>query len=155
VRALLVFTIIWWTFLLAFTSALLFAPGHWKGPPPSPWFFLLVPGVHWVIALGLLVLLWGWARRRAAISLCGERLVIVEQGRWRTRRREWRCEDVYAISVQDQSNPGGEGSTLRELRVDTWDGPGTGFLAGRGEDDLQWVAAALRQALQLTAQDGR
>lgn len=159
VRALLLFTILWWTFLLLFTSLLLFAPLPWNGPPP-PWFFLLVPGAHWLMALGLVWLLWRWARQRGVVSLRGDRLVIVEAGRWRPRRGEWRCQDVYAISVgrETYQSPGGEslgdggGRAPAVLRIHTWGGDGKGFFAGRKEEELEWVAAALRQALQLTAE---
>jgi hypothetical protein len=159
VRGLLLFTIIWWTFLLVFTSLLLFAPWRWNGPPPPPWFFLLVPGAHWLIAVGLVLLLGRWARRCGVVSLRGERLVMVEAGRWRPRRGEWRCQEVYAISVECESSPGGGGfgdggrSAPAELRIHTWGGDGKGFFAGRKEEELEWVAAALRQALQLTAEN--
>jgi hypothetical protein len=154
VRQLIFLTVGWWALLLTFTALLLLVPWRWNGPPASPWLFLLIPGIHWLIALALVLWLWTWAHRHGAINLHGERLEVVDVGRWRSRRGEWRCPDVYAISVEcSAAAPAADGGgwTPAELRIHTWDGAGGGFFAGRNEEELGWLAAALRQALQLTA----
>jgi hypothetical protein len=88
------------------------------------------------------------SRRRAMVAVAGGRLLILTQGPFGTRRKEWSAAELADV------RPGPSGTVINgvpvlELQVHPREGEKYGLLAARDVDELEWMATLLRRSLGL------
>ncbi|QNN24992.1 hypothetical protein HED60_22845 [Planctomycetales bacterium ZRK34] len=116
-------------------------------------FIIVIIGLLFVI-IGLMMVVGAIrnARRRAIIDVVGDVLLISMAGPFGSSQREWRAVDLNRI----QAAPSGTSVNnvpLFELQIRPRSGGKVGYFGGRDKDELRWLAATLRDALNLTATD--
>lgn len=116
-------------------------------------FIIVIIGLLFVI-IGLVMVVGAIrnARRRAIIDVVGDVLLISMAGPFGSSQREWRAVDLNRI----QAAPSGTGVNnvpLFELQIRPRSGGKVGYFGGRDKDELRWLAATLRDALNLSATD--
>lgn len=91
------------------------------------------------------------ARRRAVLSVIGDRLIVRETGLFRNRRSEWTRDEIADIRSGDAGWFVGQHEAQRvlQLQIHTRSGAKVALLSRHAEADLEWIAGALRGALQL------
>jgi hypothetical protein len=118
-----------------------------NGAPARLWWylfplpFLLVGAATALAALHL-------ARRRAGLAVVGDSLMAMKGGLFGSRRGEWKRRQVTAV----QAAPSGftqNDQPLLQLEIQAEGQPRFTLLAGRPDAEIEWLATALRQALQL------
>jgi hypothetical protein len=95
------------------------------------------------------------ARRRAAIAVVGDRLMVMRSGLFGSGRREWDRSQLLDIRL----GPSGltrqnktKNEQVLQLQIVTQDGKRYGMLTGREDAELEWIGAVLRQRLRLTGE---
>lgn len=98
-------------------------------------------------------------RAASDTSFRGAPLIAVTDGVLTIRQiglrkpREWRFEpgEVAAVRMGPSGMEVNE-KPVMELQIQSWVGKKVGVLSQRREDELQWLAAILRQALNVRAE---
>jgi hypothetical protein len=141
------FAIIWCSFVAAMIAAILF--GHTSGPqnklPP-----LLFMSVFSMVGIGMLLASINMAKRRITLTAGPSELTIVTAGPFGVKRRDFRRPDIASVRV-GRSNIESNHRPWMELQVHLTTGKKEGFLAGRDEEELGWIAAELRKAMGMQA----
>lgn len=151
-----VFAIFWNGFLILVTTIALttiLSGGTFKtksGAPASPWIVALFMSIFWAVGLGMLTAALHMGRRRAIIDVVDDALLITQAGLFGTTQRQWSRQQIAAI-CRGPSNMTVNNRPVLELQVHPVEGKRVGFLSGRGDEDLAWVADVLRRALELPA----
>jgi hypothetical protein len=112
-------------------------------------FWIFIPG-FWLIGLGLMAGAVNLGRRTAQILADSGRLSIATHSIFGLRQREWRREEIAAIRA-DASGLEVNDHPVLELQIHPVSGKKAGFLAGRTEAELRWMAAQMRRTLKLPA----
>jgi hypothetical protein len=104
-----------------------------------------------VLLIGILLISHGIriARRRAAIAIVGQQLMVIQTGLIRSTSKEWDLEQVTAIRVGPSGMTVNEEPVL-ELQILERDKLPFSMLAGRDEPELQWLASLLRSKCQVS-----
>lgn len=147
--ALLTFGLIW-LLLITFIGTLFLLDRRQKGWNRSDLGALAVLLGFAGIGLGLLVASFHMACRRVVFEVDNLGLRMESAGLWRGRPRQWRRDELLAVGVGD-SDVEVNGRKLPELQFHLRTGARRGVLVGFNEADLRWIAARLRQKLQLPA----
>jgi hypothetical protein len=111
-----------------------------------------VMGLAWAGGIGMLLAGIERGRRRGVFSVAGGVLTAVQMGPLCRKRGEWSCDELAEVEVA----PARLGPfyskvndrTVRKLWIRSKDGRTLGFLAGRQDAELQWIATVLRRALR-------
>jgi hypothetical protein len=144
---LIVFALLWCGFMTVFT-AVFFLPSTKR--EVSVGVFLLIIGGFWLVGLSLLAAAVNMGRRRAELTVDGGRLRVKTEGLFGVKEREWRRDEIAAIRA-DASGLESNHHPILELQVHPTAGKKAGYLAGHDEAELRWMAARLRQALNVPA----
>ncbi|MGP8199939.1 MAG: hypothetical protein ACLQU4_10595 [Limisphaerales bacterium] len=144
------FACFWCLFMAVFTAAVVFGKqaNSAKGALP-PWPFL---AVFWSVGLGMMAAAVNLGRRRATFTAGKSGLTVTQSGPFGVKRREFRRGDVAAICT-------GAGSftvnhaRVPELQIHLVTGKKVGLFAGRDAGELRWLAAELRNAMGVAAQN--
>lgn len=141
---LFLFAVIWDAFSLLL---LLIVLGNNK-QEGAPGVLLLVLGIFWLVGIGLLLASIHMARRRAAIAVTSGTLMVIQTGLFGSQQRAWEPGDLEAIRV------GPTGMTVNDkpvLELQFFDGGAAkfGMLAGRKDEELEWLADELRAVMKL------
>ena len=146
----------WWTllwnamvlpFAVVFYCAALSGAALFDGKPAGflgfllPLPFLFFGGVSLLIVLHL-------GRRRAALAVVGDRLLALRVGLFHTERGEWARDKLSDVRV-GPCGVAADDKPLLELQILPKNGSKFTLLAGRGEAELKWMAAILKEALSL------
>ena len=139
-----------WIAIVGIITAVLAASffGGNRQPDKAVWVLPLFLSVFWLVGIGLLLAGLNMARRRAAFAITGGTLMVIQTGLFGSKTRDFEPGDVEAVRV----GPSGmevNDVPVRELQI--FDGGAAKFslLAGRSDAELDWLAAELRQALQV------
>ena len=109
--------------------------------------FLILP-VFWLAAVGLLLLAINMGRRRAALAVVGEKLLVIQTGLFGSTRKEWRRDQIEDIRTgPSRVSIEGHGPVLA-LQIYARQGGQFGILTGHPEAELEWIATMLRRALR-------
>jgi hypothetical protein len=147
-KGLFFFALLWCAFCGVFTGLFLF--DHFKKEEAlTSGFWVFVP-LFWFAGLGMLAGAINMGRRRAEVLAESGRLQIQTTGLFGTKQREWARGEVAAVRMDASGMEVNERPVL-ELQVHPVTGKKAGFLAGRDEAELRWMAALLRRALQVPA----
>lgn len=147
-KGLFFFSLLWCGFMVLFTALSAFGKSKSSGSLPLP-VFLFIAG-FWLIGFGMLAGAVHMGRRRAELSADSTGLRIETQGLFGAKQREWTRGDIAAIRA-DASGMTVNDRPVIELQIHPAMGKKAGFLAGRDEDELRWIAAQLRRALNIPA----
>jgi hypothetical protein len=114
------------------------------------WFLPLILSIFWAVGIGLLLAALNMGRRKAAIAVTGGTLMVIQSGLFGTKQRDWPPGEVEAVRA------GPSGMTVNDkpvLELQIFDGGANkfGLLAGRSDEELEWMAHELREALQVPA----
>jgi len=113
---------------------------------------MIVPALlslFWLVGIGLLLGGLNMGRRRAAIAVTGGTLMIIQTGIFGTKQRQWPATTitrVYAGASGMEVND----KPILELQISAQGSSRFGLLAGRTDEELQWIASELRASLGLT-----
>jgi hypothetical protein len=108
---------------------------------------LAVMSVFW--AAGAAILVWArtMGKREAVLAVVADKLMVLQTGLWRSKRREWPRSQVRTVRV----GPSGmevNDVPVPELQIHDDGKRPFGMLAGRDPRELIWMATLLRQALK-------
>ncbi|MFA5190498.1 MAG: hypothetical protein WC740_07230 [Verrucomicrobiia bacterium] len=147
-KGLLIFSLFWCGFMVVFTGFPFFT-GEGLGDATS-WPLWLFTGSFWLIGIAMLAGAVNMGRRRAVLTVRADGLSIEQSSLFGAKRAEWGGNQIAAVVV------GPSGMTVNdvpilELQIHPRAGQKTGFLAGRNDPELQWLAAVLRQALGVSS----
>jgi hypothetical protein len=151
-KGLFVFAIIWLAFcaLIFGVMGVAAMKGDPKGDAP-PMAVFAFAAVFIAIGVGMLIGAINMGTRRALIAVTGGALTIRRIGLRKTR--EWRFDrgEVAAVRM-GRSGMEVNDKPVMELQIVCKDGKKVGFLSQRNEGELLWIAAGLRQALDVRAE---
>jgi hypothetical protein len=147
-KGLFFFALLWCGFMCLFTGLSVFA--HFKGSGKVPTAFWIFIPAFWSIGLGLLAGATNMGRRRAELTADSGRLHIEITGLFGLKQRDWPRADIAAVRA-DASGMEVNNRPVIELQIHPAVGKKAGFLAGRDEAELRWMAAQLRRALNVPA----
>jgi hypothetical protein len=140
------FSLIWNGFMGVFTSFAHFGLMQGKAKNEDLWILIPFLGLFWLIGIGILLGSLSMARRRAGIAIADGSLMVLQTGLFRSKSCEWPAGEVAAIRL-DGSGMEVNGVPVLELQIHGKDGKKFGLLAGRGNEELEWLAWELRQSL--------
>lgn len=141
--SMLGFGLFWCLFIGVFTFLARSAP--WPA-----WLFLLV---FWAVGLGMVFGAINFARRRFTIEVESDRVRVEQHGLFGSKSWVWDKSELAAVRA-DASGMKINNVPVLELQWHLAAGKKVGTLAGRTEAELQWIAAEVRQALNLPANSG-
>jgi len=104
------------------------------------------------VLIGAAVGAWAvWlGTRRTTFAVTTAELAIRRKSAFEQSRRTWPREEVALVrAARRQMGSPGKRTTLIELHIETRDGDVTRLFGERDADEIRWVAAVLRQALNL------
>jgi hypothetical protein len=129
-------------------------------PEPLSWQVWAVLTSFWIVSLGLTLVGATMGMRRAIIDVSVTSVRIVEIGLFRRRHLEYKREEISAIqtgpsgmSVGATKRTGASGKSIQQLHIYLKNGRRIRLLTGRDDDELDWLAAQLRQALAVTTKN--
>jgi hypothetical protein len=146
-RGLFGFGILWCSFMTVFSGMFLFIGANAQDVQGGDklWIFVLVMILFWSVGIGLLLGGINMGRRQAALAVAGGTLMVMQIGLFGKKQREWPLASVESIAVA----PSGlevNGVPVMQLQIRDADGNSLGLLAGRTDEELEWVAHELRVA---------
>ncbi len=147
-KGLFFFALLWCGFMAVFTTVFLLPSTVKNGSEVV--FYLFIAG-FWLIGIFLMTAAFNMGRRTAEISADAGCLRIATKGIFGVKQREWATSEIAAI----RAGPSGMEVNDRpviELQIHPIAGKKAGFLAGRDEQELRWLATRLRQTLKVPAQ---
>jgi hypothetical protein len=152
-KGLFFFALVWNGFMAIFTPLMIagFLAGNDAKQDGSIWIAILFLSVFWLVGVGLLLGSLNMARRGAALAVTGGTLMVLQTGLFGSKQRDWPPGDLEAVRA------GPSGMTVNDvpvLELQIFDGGGNkfGLLAGRSDEELEWLAYELRQALGASEQ---
>jgi hypothetical protein len=141
-KGLLFFGLFWCGFMTLFTAIMMFTGER------APWPLLLFLAGFWAIGLALLAGAVNMGRRRATFAVRADGLRIEQTGLFGAKKAEWSRDQIASICAGPSGMEVNE-KPVFELQIHPKVGKKAGFLAGRNDAELQWLAAVLRQALDV------
>lgn len=118
-----------------------------RSAPWPAWLFLLV---FWAVGLGMVLGAINLARRRFTIQVEDDRARVEQKGPFGLKSWAWDKSELAAVRA-DASGVKINNVPVLELQWHLVSGQKIGTLGGRSEAELQWVAAELRQTLNVPA----
>jgi hypothetical protein len=147
-KGLLFFSVLWCGFLCVFTGLTIFGQSKGSGNVHAAfWIFI---SSFWLIGFGLLAGAVHLGRRHADLTADSGGLRIETTGILGVKQREWSQAEIAAVRA-DASGMKVNDRPVIELQVHPTAGKKAGFLAGRDEADLRWMASQLRRVLKVPA----
>lgn len=141
------FALMWCAFMVVLT-VMMVSSGLRKHD--GIWIPILFIVVFWAVGLGMLASAINMGRRTATLDVQGGRLCVETKGLFGAKRLEWSQAEIAAIRADSSGMEVNERPVI-ELQIYPIAGKKVGLLAGRDEDELRWMAARLRGALQVPA----
>jgi hypothetical protein len=143
----LVLFILLWVSCTIFITACSFDHAPTSGGVPSPPARYLGPLLFWASSTGLFLLMISLGRRRALLSVFGDRLEVEEIRPFlRTKRGSWERGQLFAICA------GPTRGDFRQLEIFPQGEPPFTLLYTGPAMELEWLSGVLRQRLRLDAE---
>lgn len=145
---LFVFSLIWNGIITAITiCGGIAAVKDWKevwndGGPMIIAFFSL----FWLVGIGILMASINMGRRRAAIAIPGDVLMVIQTGPFGTKRREWPLAEVREVRVGPSGMQVNDVDVV-ELQIHDVSDKKFGMLAGRKDEELYWLAQLVQRKI--------
>ncbi len=149
-KGLLGFSLCWCGFMVVFTTMFVVAGFKDAGldEPGTMLIFVAFTGVFWLIGIGMMLGAISMARRKAAIAVVDDSLMVLEIGLFRTKRREWDRNELESIRL-GSSGTSVNNVPVMELQIRNRDAEKTGLLSSRNNEELRWISDLLTRALEL------
>ncbi len=118
-----------------------------QGQAGAVWGAVGLMGLFWIASAGLLLVGYVTGTRESAVAVVGDKVMVMQTGLRRAKRREWPRSHVKTVRV------GPSGTEINDKPVPELHLLGAddkklfGMLTGRDVRELQWMATLLRQAL--------
>jgi len=112
--------------------------------------FLLFIAGFWLIGLGMLAGAVNLGRRTAKLSVDLGRLHVEINGLFGRKERVWSRDEIAAVCAGPSGMEVNDRPVI-ELQIHPVGGKKVGFLGGRDEPELRWMAAQLRRSLKVPA----
>ena len=112
------------------------------------WLVPVMMSLFPLVGIALLVAAINMGKRKAALAVTGGTLMVLQTGIFGSKQREWPPGDVEAI----RTGPSGikvNNKDVLELQIFDGGAAKFGLLAGRSDAELEWMAAELRDVLQV------
>jgi hypothetical protein len=139
------FSIFWNGFMTVFT-------GFWvSGGIDDVSEFLIVVAflsLFWAVGIGMLVAAINAGRRQAILDVVGDTLLITRQNIFKTRQQEVPRDNIKSIR-RDKSGVEVNDVPVLNLQIRLHEGKKISMFSQLANDELRWVAAVLREALDL------
>jgi hypothetical protein len=149
-HGLFLFAILWNGFMGVFTPLLLV--GIFTGKGVEKGAVLIAPAVlsiFWLVGIGILLGALNMGKRRAAIAVTGGALMVIQTGLFGTKQRQWVAMEIRRICAGHSGMEVNDRPIL-ELQIYGQGAAKFGLLAGRTDEELNWIASELRVALGVT-----
>jgi len=111
----------------------------------NAWIIIPFLGVFWAVGIGMMLAGIHMGKREAALAVAGGTLMVMQIGLFGKKQREWLLSEVAAIRVQATGMKVND-VPVNELRIYDTAGNKFGLLAGRTDEELEWLAHELREA---------
>lgn len=149
-KGLLGFSLCWCGFMVVFTTLFVVAGFKDAGLDETGdlLIFVAFTGAFWLIGIAMMLGAIGMARRKAAIAVVDDSLMVLEIGLFRTKRREWNRRELESIQL-GSSGTSVNNVPVMELQIRGRDAEKTGLLSSRNNEELRWIADLLTRALKL------
>ena len=110
------------------------------------WALVAFSGLFWAVGIAMLLGAINMGRRKAALAVVAGELMAIQTGIFGSKKREWPCEEVKSI---ESGSSGMEVNKvpILELQITGTDDIKFGLLAGRAEEEIEWLAYTLRSAV--------
>jgi hypothetical protein len=141
------FSLVWCGFMTVITTMVLL-PGSKRTASVS--LIVLIFSGFWAIGLAMMAFAINVGRRTAEFVVESGCLRVETKGLFGTKQREWSRDEIAAVRA-DRSGMEVNHRPVIELQVHPRTGKKAGFLAGRNETELRWLATRLRRALNVPA----
>jgi hypothetical protein len=140
------FAIIWFVMIGGFTALFAVAGVHQAGIGAGLFGAGVVMSLFWLAGAGMVLAGWNLVRRESALAVVDGKLLVMQTGLRRSKRREWPLSEIKSVRV----GPSGievNDVPIPELQIYGDKTKLFGMLAGRDERELTWMATILRQAI--------
>jgi hypothetical protein len=144
-HGLFFFSLLWNGFMLIFSPATIGGVLLADKQEGDTWIILPLLGVFWAVGIGMMLAGIHMGKREAALAVAGGTLMAMQIGLFGKKQREWLLSEVAAIRVE-ATNMKVNGVPVNELRIYDTAGSKFGLLAGRKDEELEWLAHELREA---------
>jgi hypothetical protein len=114
------------------------------------YFALGIFGLFWLVGIAVMLAAINMGRRRAAIAIAGDALMVIQSGPFGTKKREWPLSAVDDVRVGPSGIQVNDVDVL-ELQVHDRENRKFGMLAGRKNDELYWLEFVLQSKLRTLA----
>jgi hypothetical protein len=111
------------------------------------WGAVGIMSLFWIASGALLIVGYITGTRESAVAVVDEKVMVMQTGLRRAKRREWPRSEVQNARVGPSGTEVNDQPVL-ELQLHGAKGKLLGMLAGRDVRELQWMATLLRQALK-------
>jgi hypothetical protein len=147
-RGLFVFSLVWCGFMSALTAGLIVALVVQAGVIGN--LCLIIPFLlfFWLVGIATLLGAINMGRRRAVLAVVGETLMVLQTGIFGGIKKEWVKGQLASVHVGPSGMKVNDVPVLN-LQIHARDASVVGLLTGHGDEELEWMAAILRKALQL------
>jgi hypothetical protein len=141
------FSLIWLGFMTVFTSMWVFAEisGNSK---KVPWFVFLFIAGFWGIGFAMLTSAINMGKRHAIIDMVDDILLITRKNLFGVKQHEWRRGDIDTIRCGASGMEVNDVPVI-ELQIRPKEGKKVGLFSGRSTEELKWMAAVLRVAMDV------
>ncbi len=107
-----------------------------------------IMSLFWLVSGGMLLGGWVLGTRQSAIAVADEKVMVMQTGLRRAKRREWPRNEVKTARVGPSGTEVNDKPVLELQLLGADDKKLFGMLMGRDVQELQWMATLLRQALK-------
>jgi hypothetical protein len=141
------FSILWFVVIGGFTAIFAAANIRQAGFGAALFGAVAVMSLFWLAGAGMLLVGWNMARRESAVAVVDGKLLVMQTGLRRAKRREWPLSEIQSIRV-GPSDMEVNDIPVPELQMHGGKAKLFGMLAGRDARELTWMATVLRQAMR-------
>ncbi|HET6327254.1 MAG TPA: hypothetical protein VFG04_21410 [Planctomycetaceae bacterium] len=109
-----------------------------------------IMSLFWLVSGGMLLGGWVLGTRQSAIAVADEKVMVMQTGLRRAKRREWPRSEVKTARVGPSGTEVNDKPVLELQLLGTDDKKLFGMLMGRDVQELHWMSTLLRRALKGT-----
>lgn len=142
-KGMLGFSIFWNGFMALATAGWLYA-----GRSDAALIVYIIFPLFWLIGIAMLLAAMNAGRRTAILDVVGDTLLITRKTLFKTTQQEVRRDNIQSIR-RDASGTKVNDVPLLNLQVRLVEGKKISMLGQLSNDELSWIAAILREALNL------